>query len=316
MKRQTFSPRQGALRTTLKTVAFLIATVAFTPVSGQTQDTESLLQEFVDSYRHDPMALSVTFGIKVEDDWWHVTCTRVQEGYPVGKSGQYTFHNFGPHDVQLHRGPLPAPGWYFEFDSKETLEKISARSLTAATATAKSRGSDVVPLNIREMEGYQGSISDDALSYMVMEHFWKKGPVEITRFSRDASMPTHGVAHVGLYTMKDKRIGWFSLGPEEAANADRDLDRGQVPNLFIITSGRGQAILGDQQVELEPGMSIFVGPYQKHVFYNPYDKPMEGIVVLFGDNIDYARGKSYIDHLEEQLDFYRSYNQGLKELTR
>ena len=141
-----------------------------------------------------------------------------------------------------------------------------------------------------------------------MEHFWKKSPVEITRFSRDASLPTHGVAHVGLYTMKNKRIGWFSIGPDEAANAERGLDKGQVPNLFIITKGRGRATLGDEEVELEPGMSVFVGPYMKHVIYNPYEEPMEGIIVLFGDNIDFAEGKSYIDFLEEELEFYEKYD--------
>ena len=292
----------------------LIMAIACSPFAiGQSESTESILQSFVDSYVHDPMAMTVTFGIKVEENWWHVTCTRKQEGYAVGKNDQFTFHNYGPHNVQLHKGQPSEPGWYFDFASEETLHKINDQSLTTATATAKSRGSDVVPLNILATDGYETSIKADALSYMVMEHFWKKNAVEITRFSRDASMPTHGVAHVGLYTMKDKRIGWFSIGPEEAANAERGMDKGQVPNLFIITKGRGRADLGDEVVELEPGMSVFVGAYMKHVIYNPYDEPMEGIIVLFGDNIDFARGKSYGDFLEEQLEFYQSYERSIED---
>ena len=113
--------------------------------------------------------------------------------------------------------------------------------------------------------------------------------------------------------MKDKRIGWFSIGPEEAANAERGMDKGQVPNLFIITNGRGRAELGDEVVELEPGMSVFVGAYMKHVIYNPYDEPMEGIIVLYGDNIDFARGKSYGDMLEMQLEFYESYERSIED---
>ena len=109
---------------------------------------------------------------------------------------------------------------------------------------------------------------------------------------------------VSLYTMKDKRIGWFTLGQEEAANADRGLDKSQVPNLFIITKGRGKAELGDQHIDLEPGMSIFVGPYVKHVLYNPYPEPLEGILVLYGDNIDYATGQSYMSFLEAEYAFY------------
>lgn len=43
---------------------------------------------------------------------------------------------------------------------------------------------------------------------------------------------------------------------------------------------------------MEARMSVFVGPYVKHVFYNPNEEPLEGILVLFGDSIDYATGQS------------------------
>jgi mannose-6-phosphate isomerase-like protein (cupin superfamily) len=206
-----------------------------------------------------------------------------------------------------------SPCWYFQFANRETLDNINNKIWTASTASARSFGTDVVALDILDMEGYNSGIKDAAICYEVMEHFWKKDLVEITRFSRDGSLPTHGVDHVGLYTMKDKRIGWFSIGPEQAANAERGLDKGQVPNLFIITKGRGKADFGDGEVEIEAGMSIFIGPYVKHVIYNPYDTPMEGIVVLFGDNIDYARGKSYLDFLEQQHEFYESYDQSIEQ---
>ena len=279
---------------------------------AQTENTQTMLQSFVDSYKTDHMAHTATFGIKVGEDWWYVTSKRKQEGYKVGKKKQYTFHNFGPHTVTLHQGQPNEPTWYFHFANKEVLSNIYSKKWTASTASAKSFGSDVVGLNIRDMEGYQSGIREDALAYEVMEHFWKKGQVEITYFTRDGSLPTHGVDHVGLYTMKDKRIGWFSIGPEQAANTERGLDKGQVPNLFIITRGKGRAELGDEMVELKPGMSVFIAPYIKHVIYNPYNEPMEGILVLFGDNIDYARGKSYMDLLEAQHKFYGDYDQSLK----
>ena len=53
-------------------------------------------------------------------------------------------------------------------------------------------------------------------------------------------------------------------------------------------------------------MSVFIGPYVKHIIYNPYDEPLEGILVLFGDNIDYARGQSYLDFLEREYAFYEA----------
>lgn len=273
------------------------------------ESTEEILQHFVESYKTDHMAQTILFGIRVGEDWWHVSSKRKQSAYAVGKKKQYTFHNFGPHDVTLHSGQPDSPTWYFHFASRDVLDNIYTKKWTASTASAKSFGSDVVGLNIRDLKGFRSGIKDDAIAYEVMEHFWKRDPVEITYFTRDASLPTHGVDHVGLYTMKDKRIGWFSIGPEQAANAERGLDKGQVPNLFIITKGKGRAELGEELVELKQGMSVFIGPYVKHVLYNPYDEPLEGIIVLFGDNSDYISGKSYLDLLEEQHDFYERYGQ-------
>jgi len=287
---------------------FLISVISIVRVNAQTESTQDMLQSFVDSYKTDHMAHTVTFGIRVGENWWYVKSNRKQEGYLVGKKKQYTFHNFGPHEVNLFSGQPSSPTWYFHFASIEVLNNIYNKIWTASTASAKSVGSDVVGLNIRDMDGFQSGIKEDAKAYEVMEHFWKKDAIEITYFTRDGSLPTHGVDHVGLYTMKDKRIGWFSIGPEQAANAERGLDKGQVPNLFIITKGRGHAELGDQVIELMPGMSIFIGPYVKHVIYNPYDSPLEGILVLFGDNIDYAKGNSYLDFLEQQHDFYKEFD--------
>jgi mannose-6-phosphate isomerase-like protein (cupin superfamily) len=206
--------------------------------------------------------------------------------------------------VELFEGPPAEPTWYFRFDDRDILDRIHRKSLTTGTAAAKSTGEDVVSFDFEDMEGFDSSHGDTALAYEVMEHFWKKDRAEVTRFSRSSSLPSHGAAMVSLYTMKDKRISWFSLGQEEVANADPRLDRGQCPNLFIITKGRGRAQIGEEEIDLEPGMSVFVGPYVKHVIYNPNPDPLEGILVLYGDNVDYVYGQSYVSFLEKQNAFY------------
>ncbi|MCB0563406.1 MAG: hypothetical protein KDD01_03435 [Phaeodactylibacter sp.] len=288
-------------------VLFMVAALNGT-AKAQTEplSTESMLQSFVEGYKTDPMALTATFGIQVGDDWWQVRSVRVQEPYQVGKSKQYTFHHFGPHEVTLRQGQPEMPTWYFKFADREVLDKVYEKIWTATTAAAKSTPADVVGLDILDMEGFTSTQQNDAIAYTIMEHFWKKDPVEITRFSRDGSLPSHGADLVSLYTMKDKRIGWFSLGKEESANADRGLDKGQVPNLFIFTKGKGKGQFGEEEVDIEPGMSVFIGPYVKHIIYNPYDEPLEGILVLFGDNIDYAQGQSYLDFLEREYAFYEA----------
>lgn len=293
------------------TITIIWSCVAALNLQSQALTTKDILQSFVNSYQNDPMAMDAIFGIKIGEDWWHVTVNRNEEPYAVGKNKQYTFHNFGPHNVSLFEGPPANPTWFFRFYDRATFDKINDKVWTASTAAAKSTPADVVAFDIEDMEGYKSTQRATALAYLTMEHFWKKDTVEITHYSRDSSLPSHGAALVSLYTMKDKRIGWFSLGKQEAANAERGLDKGQVPNLFIITNGKGKAIIGEERIDLEPGMSVFVGPYVKHVFYNPNDEPLEGILILFGDNIDYAIGQSYLSFLEKEYEFYEKNEKSL-----
>ncbi len=279
---------------------------------GQNKETGAVLERFAESYKNDPMAITATFGIQVGNEWWHVHATRKQEGYKVGKKKKYTFHNLGPHEVTFHEGQPEEPTWYFKFASKSTLDKIASKEWSASTASMRSTPSDIVELDILNMDGFESSHRTDAISYQVMEHFWKEDVVEIVRFSRDSSLPTHGVSAVSLYTMKDKRIAWFSINKEEAANTDPRMDKGQVPNLMIFTKGRGKALFADEEVDVEAGMSVFIGPYVKHVIFNPYDEPLEGILVLYGDNIDYALGQSYADFLDTQYEFLEKNQQEVK----
>ena len=300
---KTISKRKSKYSTLILGIAFLCGTTQNLQSQNDISAIESVLETFVDSYKTDPMALSATFGIAVGEEWWYVSSNRKEEGYAVGKKKQYTFHNFGPHEVTLYKGKPKQPTWYFQFDDASVLEKIDSQFWTASTAAARSMPSDKVALDILVMDGYAFTLKDDAISYQILEHFWKKDAVEITRFSRDNSLPSHGAALVALYTMKDKRIGWFSLGTDEAANADERMEKGQVPNLMIFTKGRGKGLFGEQEFDIEPGMSVFIGPYVKHVIYNPYQEPLEGVLVLFGDNIDFAKGQSYLGFLEEEYSF-------------
>ncbi len=282
--------------------------------SGLAQkSTQDKLVSFAESYKADPMAMNSNFGIKVAEEWWAVTVARKEEGYAMGKQKQYTFHNYGPNEVTIIQGKPAQPTWYFRLADRETLDKVNEKIWTASTASAKSTPADVVAMDIEDMEGFTSDQEATAIAYMALEHFWKKDAVEVTQFSRGGSLPSHGTEIVSLYTMKDKRIAWFSIGPEEAANADRGLDKSQVPNLFIITKGRGKGLIGDEEIELKPGMSVFVAPYMKHVIFNPYDEPLEGILVLYGDNIDYATGQSYMSFLEEEYAFYGKNEKAVKK---
>ena len=283
--------------------SLLLMTIASAAEAAQSSDVRQMLEAFVDDYRADPMAMSADFGIKVGADWWSVSVRRHQQAIPEGR---LTSHRSGPHDVTLRDGPPSRPTWYFDLADRSVLEEIFKGELNAGTAGLQSFGSDKVKVEIREMEGFRDKTRGEADMYHALSHFWTRGTPEITYFGRNQSLPTHGVGAVSLYTMKGNRIAWFSMMKDEAANSDPALEAGQVPNLFIVTKGRGKAKLADKEFDLHEGMSVFVAPYVRHVLWNPYDEPMEGVFILFGDNTDAAFGKSYIDVKEGLHDYYGS----------
>jgi mannose-6-phosphate isomerase-like protein (cupin superfamily) len=270
------------------------------------RSTKEILQSFADDYKTDHMAIDARFGVQVGEEWWSVSVARKEEDYTFKE--KFTFQNFGPHEVAVAKGKPKEPTWYISFADKSVLEQVDSGGLSVGTGAMKSFASDKTMVDVGGMEGFAETPGSVAECYHTMSHFFARGTPEVTYFEREKSLPTHGASAVSLYLMKDKRIAWFSIGKDEAANADPALEYGQVPNLIIITKGEGKGKFGDKELDLRPGMSIFVGPYVKHVFYGTGEEPLEGILVLFGDNGDFAFGKSYLDFVDADYEFLRGFD--------
>jgi hypothetical protein len=297
----------GALARHLAGAALLFA-VSASCASAQTQtpapNVREMLQAFADDYRVDPMATTADFGIKIGDEWWNVSVHRTQQ---ASRRGRLTDHTFGPHEVVLRQGPPTEPTWYFDLADRSVLERIYRNEMTAATGAMQTYDADSVAVEERVMQGFADNAGSEAQRQHTLTHFWARGLPEIVYFGRDQALPTHGASAVGLHTYKGNRIGWFSLGRAETANAAEELQSSQIPNLIIITRGRGRARLAGQDIELREGMSVFIAPHVQHTFFNPYDEPLEGVLVLFGDNTDAAFGRSYMDIQEAFRGFYGDY---------
>ncbi|QKG72009.1 cupin domain-containing protein [Erythrobacter mangrovi] len=265
---------------------------------------DEILQAFAADYRNDPMAIDANFGIKLGDAWWTVAVERKETATPRGR---LVDHAFGPHSVALTRGMPITPTWYFEIADLDVLELIAAGKVNAGTAAMQSFGSDKVGVETRDMPGFTSNSGDEADLYLALSHFFTKGKPEVTRFGRDTSLETHGAQATALHMMKGFRILYFSIGPEEVVNDDPRLEFGQMPNLFVVTSGQGTLYSDDGPVQLEQGTSVFVAQFVKHKIVNTGTEPLEGVLVLYGDNSDFAFGTSYPSYLQDLNAFHRTY---------
>jgi len=267
-------------------------------------EATAILERLVADYRNDPMAISGRFGIQIADHHWEVAVERTEKS---SRRGRLTDHQFGPHEVTLKSGRPAEPTFVYVIASIDVLRLIAEGKVNAGTAAMQSFGSDQVGVELVSMDGFSMDSGAEARSYHHLAHFFTAGVPEITYFGIDNSLETHGAQMTALHFMKGFRVGYFSIQPEQVANSDIRLQTGQMPNLFIITKGRGIGYLGDRQIELRPGMSVFVAPYVRHEFTAVGDEPMEGVLVLYGDNSDFAFGTSYPAYLEDLYDFHSDY---------
>ena len=267
-------------------------------------EATAIFERLVADYRNDPMAISGQFGIKIADQFWSVTIHRKEKS---SQRGRLTDHEFGPHDVTLSSGEPSEPTFIYVIASMDVLRLIAEGKVNAGTAAMQSFGSDQVGVETDEMEGFEMTSGAEAHLYHHLSHFFTTGVPEITYFGAEHALETHGAQMTALHFMKGFRIGYFTMQPEQTVNADVRLQKGQMPNLFVITKGRGVGHLGDRQIELKPGMSVFVPPFVRHEFTAVGDEPMEGIVVLYGDNSDFAFGTSYPSFLEDLYEFHADY---------
>ena len=277
---------------------------------SQADEAHAILEGFAEDYRNDPMAISDTFGIKLGDDWWTIAVERAEQPYHPESSPHLTFHRFGPHQVTLTRGAPAEPTWYFEIASMEVLRLISTGDVNAGTAAMQSFGSDQVGVETRMMDGFNSDSGVESRYYVALSHFFVRGTsgtTEVTRFGRSNSLETHGAQATALHMLKGVRVVHFSIAPDEVANADPRLEFGQVPNLFIVTSGRGALDTDEGSIPLEAGISVFVPHYARHVIRGEGNEPLEGVLLLYGDNSDFAFGTSYPEYLEAQAEFHANY---------
>lgn len=267
-------------------------------------EANAILADFAEDFAHDHMAIDVTFGIKLDDKFWSVD---VQRKETSSARGRLTDHAFGPHKVTVSEGAPARPTWYFEIADMNVLRLIASGEVNAGTAAMQSFGSDEVGVETRDMEGFASTSGDEADLYLVLSHFFTKGKPEVTYFSRENSLETHGAMATSLHMMKGFRVAFFNIAPQETVNEDPRLEFGQMPNLFVVTSGKGTLISDDGPMVLKKGMSVFIPQFVKHQIVNDGDAPLEGLLVLYGDNSDFAFGTSYPTFMQDLNDFYRQY---------
>ena len=155
--------------------------------------------------------------------------------------------------------------------------------MNAGTAMVKAFSTDVTPMDVDAMEGFQPD--EGFLDRMLKAtfHFWVRGLPEIIPFGDAYTRPSHGADAVIFYYQPGLRSGWFSIKKGQHVNSDPRMQTNPFPSMIVATEGKGTAKIGGKEVQLEAGQTLFIPPGVTHEFWNDNDAPFYGILLMFGE---------------------------------
>ncbi|GJL91718.1 cupin domain-containing protein [Hyphococcus sp.] len=260
--------------TVILAASALALTVAAAPSVKAAESTKKLsdfeiLKTYAEDFESDPaLKEAVTFAVKSGNAFFTVDAS------PASKNG--------PANVSVRKGKPAAPAFFYTFDAGY-LKKLYAGDLNILTGMAKAFSTDLAPMDIDVMEGYQPTddFGDTVVPFTF--HFWTKGLPEIVPFSADKTRVTHGTNAGIFYYQPGLRSGWFDIRPGDHVNEDEKSRDNPFPSMVILTEGSVTAIIDGARSTFSAGNMMFIPAGVSHEFINEGDKPAFGFLFMFGD---------------------------------
>lgn len=237
------------------------------------KSAEEILQSYVEDFRQDPAAAEpITFGVRVRGGGggdWHVIASGRK---PDAKQAE----------VVLRRNLPTVPAALYTLDLA-TLRKIERGEMNALTAMARARSTDVAPMDIEFMLGYQPEPTFFARFIPFTFHFWTRGLPETIPYGKSYSRVAHGGNVVIFYYQKGFRSAWAQIEKGQHVNKDPKDQVNEFPTLVIAIHGKAVAKIGGKEVVMRPGQAVFIPAGTSHEVWNPYDEAAEVVLLMFGE---------------------------------
>lgn len=241
-------------------------------VSGLTHagtlSVREILNIFAADYAIDPsFRQDVTFGVKVDDERWHIVAlTRTDSSTAA---------------VRVLDGFPDEPTFYYETTEK-FLRRILHGEMSADTGAVRATQHEYSPVTERLMDGADYNDEVETQIRETLFHFWTRGMPEVIKFGPQYARNTHGAMVSVFYYGEDLRTSSFILYPGMHANEDPSGQANPFKSLVIIISGQLKAVIGGKEVILKKGDAVLIPEDVSHEFMNPFDEMAEGILLMFG----------------------------------
>ncbi len=256
-------------KTLLAAAAAVLAAPYAQAAEGKAPSDLEILEVYAADFARDPtLTEAVTFGVESGDDFYTVEASPAAEGVAAR--------------VTVKEGAPASPSFYYTLD-EGWLGKLHRGEVNALTSMAKAFSTDVTPMDIGVMEGFQPEGDFGGWVIPFTFHFWTKGQPEIVPISPDKTRFTHGANAGILYYQPGLRSGWFDIRPGQHVNADERSRENPFPSMFIMTKGEVTAIIGGERLTFREGTMMLVPASVSHEFINEGTEPAFGFLFMFGE---------------------------------
>ena len=145
--------------------------------------------------------------------------------------------------------------------SRETFRKIIEGTADAYALAGRSRADETRPIEFeicnKEKEEELWEVIKAMLTF-----FFLPSRIKIRKLTPALAGEAHGANPIPLVYWNGLRSAWYYIQEGKILNGEGEKD--PWPQLFIILKGKGKAIIGIKEIDIEPGVAIYVPPNSIH----------------------------------------------------
>jgi mannose-6-phosphate isomerase-like protein (cupin superfamily) len=139
--------------------------------------------------------------------------------------------------------------------SSQTFRNVVQGKADAFALAGRSRADEARPI---EFEIYNKERSKEVWETIkaLLTYLFTPGKIKIKSLRPDLAGQAHGAHPIPLVYWNGVRYSWLLVKTGETLNKQREKD--PWPQLFIILEGKGKAIIGKEQFEIEPKTAVYI----------------------------------------------------------
>jgi mannose-6-phosphate isomerase-like protein (cupin superfamily) len=138
---------------------------------------------------------------------------------------------------------------------KKIYEDIIAGDADFGALIGRSRMSEARPIDGEFLKPDKASAAMEVIKTM-MTVFFTPGRVKVKRLRKELAGEAHGAHPMPLVYHDDLRYAWYIVKKGEILNEAGEAD--PYPQVVVVLKGEGVMLIGDEKLDLEPQMVVYI----------------------------------------------------------